>query len=57
MQWEAMVSPKKLVRLLEMTMKGSDPKIAIGRNISKSMSYKSEIRRWPLGSSIQPGIR
>jgi hypothetical protein len=34
--------PKKIVRLVEMTMKGSDPKIAIGGNVSKSFNILQE---------------
>jgi hypothetical protein len=38
-------NPKKLVRLLEMTMKDSDAKITVGGNVSKSFNVLQEVRQ------------
>jgi hypothetical protein len=37
--------PKKLVRLIEMTMKDSDSKITIGGNVSKSFNVLQGVRQ------------
>jgi hypothetical protein len=37
--------PKKLVRLLEMTMKDNDAKITIGGNVSKSFNVLQGVRQ------------
>jgi hypothetical protein len=37
--------PKKLVRLVEITMKDSDVKITIGRNVSKSFNVLQGVRQ------------
>jgi hypothetical protein len=39
------VVPKKLVRLVEMTMKDSDPKITVGGNVSKSFNVLQGVRQ------------
>jgi hypothetical protein len=52
MQWEAMVSPRNLLRLVEMTMKNSDAKITISGNVSKSFHVLQGVRQGDRFSTV-----
>jgi hypothetical protein len=45
MQWEAMVTPRNLLRLEEMTMKDSDAKIRVGGNVNKPFNVLQGVKQ------------